>query len=159
MHLCQEQQSSNQMFGSRNHRFLIKENIQHKKVVSHIVHAFKMIKKKNIGTKYYPVDEILQYRVRNDIKECLIKWKGYSVRSNSWQPMTNIIITRRPIIGQANRRRQSKRNSTKRSRKTRRNASVDEYLINGVWSCVPPEDLYKIIISTTISSTYFLRCR
>ena len=39
----------------------------------------------------YEIDKILRHRTRKGINECLVSWKGYPSKFNSWIPMSHIV--------------------------------------------------------------------
>lgn len=134
-----------------------------------------MIKKKNIGKKYYPIETILKYRKRKGVKECLIKWKGYSPKSNSWEPTGNVKVFLRTVTGPSadaaaatkqrpQKRRKKNGHGLTATRKSKRKCTgkghavcdrrirndTIEYLICGVWMSLTPGQCYNIIVDSRI---------
>jgi Chromo (CHRromatin Organisation MOdifier) domain len=44
----------------------------------------------NATEEEYKVEKVLDQRVRNEITEYLIQWKGYTLDDNSWEPTKNL---------------------------------------------------------------------
>jgi len=40
--------------------------------------------------QFYPVEQILKKRIRNNKVEYLLKWNGYNRSENSWEPIDNL---------------------------------------------------------------------
>ena len=67
-----------------NYRYLLKD----KPDVSYTETQLRLSKEKE---SKYVVERIMGIRTQNKIKEVNIKWKGYNVSDNTWEPETNII--------------------------------------------------------------------
>lgn len=43
-----------------------------------------------MSEKVYYVEKILDFRVRGNIREYLLKWRNYSKKYNTWEPEENL---------------------------------------------------------------------
>ena len=51
----------------------------------------KKLKLKDSGNDVYTAEKLLKKRVIRNQTQYLVKWKGWSIKHNTWEPDTNIL--------------------------------------------------------------------